>query len=60
MRARRAGLRVEDLVAMSVTTRVSIVREREETRIFLKMLREANDYRVTAAGDGPEAPAAAL
>ena len=39
-------------------THVSIVEDHEENRNLLKMLLEANGYRVTVAGDGPEALAA--
>ena len=40
-------------------THVLIVEDHEENRILLKMLLDANGYRVTAAGDGLEALAAA-
>jgi PAS domain S-box-containing protein len=40
-------------------THVLIVEDHEENRTLLKMLLEANGYRVTAAGDGLEALAAA-
>ncbi|MBI5911538.1 MAG: PAS domain S-box protein [Betaproteobacteria bacterium] len=40
-------------------TQVLIVEDHEENRTLLKMLLEANGYRVTAAGDGVEALAAA-
>lgn len=39
---------------------VSIVWDRAENRNFLEALRGASGYRATDAGDGPEAPAAAL
>lgn len=41
-------------------THLLIVEPQEENRNRLKMLLEANGERVTAAGDGPEAPAAGL
>jgi len=40
-------------------THVLIVEDHEENRMLLKMLLEVNGYRVTAAGDGVEALAAA-
>ena len=52
-------MRVEDMAARSVMTHVLIVEDHEENRTLLKMLLEANGYRVTVAGDGLEALAAA-
>jgi PAS domain S-box-containing protein len=51
----RAGILAEE----SYMTHVLIVEDHEENRNLLKLLLEVNGYRVTAAGDGLEALAAA-
>jgi PAS domain S-box-containing protein len=52
-------VRVEDMAGRSFMTHVLIVEDHEENRSLLKMLLEANGYRVTVAGDGLDALAAA-
>jgi hemerythrin-like metal-binding protein len=56
---RTADLRVASAAAGSAVTHALIAESSEEDRNLLKMLLEANGYRVTAAGDGLEALAAA-
>jgi len=58
-RPRFGGVRVEDPAEGRLMTHVLIVEDHEENRSLLKMLLEVNGYRVTVAGDGVEALAAA-
>src|SRR5450759_279012 len=53
------SVRVEDMAGRSLMNHVLIVEDHEENRDLVKMLLEANGYRVTVAGDGLEALAAA-
>jgi CheY-like chemotaxis protein len=50
-------VRVEDMAGRFFMDHVLIVEDQEENRNLLKMPLEANGDRVTAAGDGLEAPA---